>query len=96
MCREHGVEVAIAQEATHWLTIARLVGAGLGVSIAPASISSLIGEHAVARELDKSTMTSELALLLTRNAPPAATALARLAADTSTSDPCLTGADDRG
>ncbi len=95
MCRAHGVEVAIAQEATHWLTIARLVGAGLGVSIAPASISSLLGEHAVARELDKSTVTSELALLLTRHAPPAALALARLAADASTSDPCFTGADDR-
>lgn len=96
MCRAHGVEVVIAQEATHWLTIARLVGAGLGVCIAPASTSSLTGQHAVARELDNSTVTSELALLLTHHAPPAATALARLAADASTCGPRSTGTHDRG
>ena len=39
LCRDHGVEPRIVQEAQSWQMIASLVAAGLGVSIAPASIA---------------------------------------------------------
>jgi DNA-binding transcriptional LysR family regulator len=35
---EHGFRPHIVQEASHWLSILRLVGAGLGVSVAPACV----------------------------------------------------------
>jgi DNA-binding transcriptional LysR family regulator len=35
---EYGFRPQVAQEAGHWLTILRLVGAGLGVSVAPACV----------------------------------------------------------
>ncbi|WP_263352521.1 LysR substrate-binding domain-containing protein [Acidicapsa acidisoli] len=37
-CEEHGFRPQIVQEASNWLTILRLIGAGLGVSIAPACV----------------------------------------------------------
>src|SRR6202789_1521942 len=41
LCEEHGFRPQIVQEASHWLTILQLVGAGLGVSIAPACVQRL-------------------------------------------------------
>ena len=38
LCEEHGFRPQIVQEAHNWLTILRLIGAGLGVSIAPACV----------------------------------------------------------
>ena len=38
LCEQHGFRPQIVQEAHNWLTILRLVGAGLGVSIAPACV----------------------------------------------------------
>jgi DNA-binding transcriptional LysR family regulator len=38
LCEEHGFRPKIVQEASHWLTIMRLVASGLGVSIAPACV----------------------------------------------------------
>jgi DNA-binding transcriptional LysR family regulator len=35
LCEEHGFRPQIVQEASNWLTILRLIGSGLGVSIAP-------------------------------------------------------------
>jgi DNA-binding transcriptional LysR family regulator len=35
---EHGFRPQIVQEASHWLSILRLVGAGFGVSVAPACV----------------------------------------------------------
>jgi DNA-binding transcriptional LysR family regulator len=35
LCEEHGFRPQIVQEAHNWLTILRLIGAGLGVTIAP-------------------------------------------------------------
>ena len=32
LCEEHGFRPQIVQEASHWLTILSLIGAGLGVS----------------------------------------------------------------
>lgn len=38
LCEEHGFRPQIVQEAHNWLTILRLIGAGLGVTIAPACV----------------------------------------------------------
>jgi DNA-binding transcriptional LysR family regulator len=38
MFEEYGFRPHIVQEASHWLSILRLVGAGLGVSVAPACV----------------------------------------------------------
>lgn len=37
----HGFRPHIVQEATHWLTIVRLVSVGMGISIAPACVRSI-------------------------------------------------------
>lgn len=41
LCEEHGFRPQIVQEAPQWLTILRLVGAGLGVTIAPACVRQI-------------------------------------------------------
>ncbi len=41
LCREAGFLPTIVQEAPQWLTVLRLVGAGLGVTIAPASVEPI-------------------------------------------------------
>jgi len=43
ICEEHGFRPRVVQEAPQWLTILRLVGAGLGVSIAPACVRQIAG-----------------------------------------------------
>lgn len=44
---EHGFRPNIVQEATHWLTILRLVAAGLGVSVAPACVRHIASPEVV-------------------------------------------------
>jgi DNA-binding transcriptional LysR family regulator len=41
LCEEHGFRPRVVQEAPQWLTIMRLVGAGLGVTIAPACVKQV-------------------------------------------------------
>ncbi|HMF54063.1 MAG TPA: LysR substrate-binding domain-containing protein, partial [Edaphobacter sp.] len=41
LCEQHGFRPRVVQEAPQWLTILRLVGAGLGVSIAPACVAQI-------------------------------------------------------
>jgi len=41
ICEAHGYRPRVVQEAPQWLTILRLVGAGLGVSIAPACVERI-------------------------------------------------------
>ena len=41
ICEAHGYRPRVVQEAPQWLTILRLVGAGLGVSIAPACVQRI-------------------------------------------------------
>ncbi|MEV8096596.1 LysR family transcriptional regulator [Kitasatospora sp. NPDC085879] len=41
VCREAGFEPRVAQRAVEWQTVAALVGAGLGVSLAPAGVRRL-------------------------------------------------------
>jgi DNA-binding transcriptional LysR family regulator len=43
LCQIHGFRPRVVQEAPQWLTILRLVGAGLGVSIAPACVRQIAG-----------------------------------------------------
>jgi DNA-binding transcriptional LysR family regulator len=47
LCEEHGFRPQIVQEAHNWLTILRLIGAGLGVSIAPACVRLIASPEVV-------------------------------------------------
>ena len=47
LCEEHGFRPQIVQEASHWLTILRLVASGLGVSIAPACVRRIASAEVV-------------------------------------------------
>lgn len=49
-----GFHPSVVQEAPQWLTIVRLIGAGLGVSIAPASVEQLVTPDVVCRKLSPS------------------------------------------
>ena len=51
LCKEQGFQARIVQEAPHWVTIVSLVGAGLGVTIAPACIRHVAGKTVVCRPL---------------------------------------------
>ncbi len=50
------------QEASHWLTILRLIGAGLGVSIAPACVEKIVSAEVVCRPLEGVKVTSNIEL----------------------------------
>ena len=63
LCEQHGFRPRIAHEASHWLTILRLVGARLGVSIAPACVRHLATADVACVSLQESSVVSELALL---------------------------------
>jgi DNA-binding transcriptional LysR family regulator len=47
LCEEHGFRPQIVQEAHNWLTILRLIGAGLGVTIAPACVRLIASPEVV-------------------------------------------------
>ena len=47
LCEEHGFRPQIVQEASHWLTILRLISAGFGVSIAPACVRRIASAEVV-------------------------------------------------
>jgi DNA-binding transcriptional LysR family regulator len=47
LCEAHGFRPHIVQEASHWLTILRLIGAGLGVTIAPACVRRIVSPDVV-------------------------------------------------
>jgi DNA-binding transcriptional LysR family regulator len=51
LCKEQGFQARIVQEAPHWVTIASLVGAGLGVTIAPACIRHATNKTVACRPL---------------------------------------------
>jgi DNA-binding transcriptional LysR family regulator len=60
LCEEHGFRPRIAHEASHWLTILRLVGAGLGVSIAPACVRHIATADVSCVALRDAPVVSEL------------------------------------
>jgi DNA-binding transcriptional LysR family regulator len=63
LCEEHGFRPRIAHEASHWLTILRLVGAGLGVSIAPACVRHIAIPEVACVALQEASVVSDLELL---------------------------------
>ncbi|NHC44565.1 LysR substrate-binding domain-containing protein [Motilibacter aurantiacus] len=63
ICEEHGFRPVAAHEATHWLTILRLVGAGLGVTIAPDCVRTIAGPEVRCLALPESRVSSEVALV---------------------------------
>ena len=59
---EHGFRPQIVQEASHWLTILRLVGAGLGVSVAPACVDRIASAEVVCLPLRGAKVVSNIEL----------------------------------
>lgn len=57
-CERSGFRPNIVQDAPQWLTLVRLVAAGLGVSLAPACVSRVAMPGAVYREINASCRTS--------------------------------------
>jgi DNA-binding transcriptional LysR family regulator len=51
LCEQAGFRPNIVQEAPQWLTVVRLVGAGLGVTIFPASVEQILSPDVVCRKL---------------------------------------------
>ncbi len=59
---EHGFRPRIVQEASHWLSILRLVGVGFGVSIAPACVERVPSTEAVCVPLQGAKVASTVEL----------------------------------
>ena len=59
---EYGFRPQIVQEASHWLTILRLVGAGLGVSVAPACVRRIESPEVVCIPLRGAKVVSTIEL----------------------------------
>ena len=62
LCEAHGFRPHVVQEAPHWLTILRLVGAGLGVSIGPACVARIATPDVVCRSLRGAAVRSDIEL----------------------------------
>lgn len=63
LCEQQGFHPRIVQEAPQWLTVVRLVGAGLGVTIAPASVEKIVSADAVCRKLSPSGGSTSIDLV---------------------------------
>jgi DNA-binding transcriptional LysR family regulator len=63
VCVEQGFQPNIVQEAPQWLTIVRLVGSGLGVTIAPASVQKIVVPGVVCRKLSPAGGTTSIDLV---------------------------------
>ena len=85
ICEAHGFRPQIAQEASHWLTILRLIGAGLGVSIAPACVRSIAAPDVVCLPLRGAEVQSHIELAWrVGETRPIVEHFAQIAASTST------------
>ena len=62
LCEEHGFRPQVVQEASNWLTILRLIGAGLGVSIAPACVQRIASAEVVCLPLRGAKAVSNIEL----------------------------------
>jgi DNA-binding transcriptional LysR family regulator len=62
LCQQGGFRPKIVQEAPHWLTILRLVGAGLGVTIAPACVEKIADQEVRCVKLRGAKVFSHLEL----------------------------------
>jgi DNA-binding transcriptional LysR family regulator len=63
---EYGFRPQVVQEASHWLSILRLVGAGLGVSVAPACVQRLASSEVVCVPLRDAKVCSNVELGLVK------------------------------
>jgi DNA-binding transcriptional LysR family regulator len=59
---EHGFRPQIVQEASHWLSILRLIEAGLGVSVAPACVRRIASPGVVCLPLRNAKVVSDIEL----------------------------------
>jgi DNA-binding transcriptional LysR family regulator len=59
---EYGFRPQIVQEASHWLTVLSLIGAGMGVSIAPACVGRIAPPEVVCLPLRGSKIVSKIEL----------------------------------
>lgn len=66
---QHGFHPKIVQEAPQWLTVVRLVGAGLGVTIAPASVAQIVSPDVVCRKLSPSGGATSIDLVYRMKEP---------------------------
>jgi DNA-binding transcriptional LysR family regulator len=62
LCEEHGFRPKIVQEASHWLTILRLISAGFGISIAPSCVRSIASAQVVCLPLRGAKTVSNIEL----------------------------------
>ena len=62
LCEEHGFRPNVVQEAPQWLTIMRLVGAGLGVTIAPACVKQIAAPNVACLNLRRAAIESDIEL----------------------------------
>lgn len=62
LCGDAGFQPRVVQEATHWLSIVRLVAVGFGVSIAPACVATLPDEGVVYLPLRDANAVSNVEL----------------------------------
>jgi DNA-binding transcriptional LysR family regulator len=62
LCEEHGFRPQIVQEASNWLTILRLIGAGLGVTIAPACVRLIASPEVVCLAIQGAKAVSNIEL----------------------------------
>jgi DNA-binding transcriptional LysR family regulator len=62
LCHQDGFRPKIVQEAPHWLTILRLVGTGLGVTIAPACVEKIADQEVRCLKLRNAKVFSDLEL----------------------------------
>lgn len=66
-CLEAGYTPRIVQDATSWATVAHLVAAGLGVTIAPASVSAVVPASVGVLPLTDTEATTEVRILRRRD-----------------------------
>jgi DNA-binding transcriptional LysR family regulator len=59
-CEEFGFQPRIVQEASHWLTILRLIASGLGVAIAPECVRQIASPDVVCLPLERSRKHGEI------------------------------------
>jgi DNA-binding transcriptional LysR family regulator len=67
LCEEHGFRPEVVQEASNWLTILRLIGSGLGVSIGPACIGRIASPDVVCLPIRGSKLQSKIELAIFKN-----------------------------
>lgn len=67
ICEEHGFRPDIVQEAPQWITIARLVGAGIGVTIAPRCVCQIATSGVTIVELKGVDVRSYIELAFDQN-----------------------------